>query len=74
MSKKESISTVEYLAVLRCKVKDAGGDVAAAKAWGIHINNLRAAVKGNRLPGKTLLKQIKLKPVKRILYRYERID
>ena len=71
---KEEISTKVFLAELKREVKALGGPTKAAKHWGVWPQNVSSALSGASLPVKAILKGMKLKPLKEIKYRYERLS
>ena len=69
----DSISTKQFLKELNKEVKRLGGASAAAKEWGLWPQQVSQAMTGTKLPSPTILEKLRLKPVKHINYRYERV-
>ena len=67
------ISTKQFLAELNTRIKNLGGYEKAAKYFGVSESFLRSVDNAAQLPGKKILAKMKLKPVKTINYRYEKV-
>ena len=70
--KDRSLSTKQMMAELKRLVDAEGGQMALADKWGITYQSISNCLTGQKLPSPGILKKLKLKPVKRINYRYER--
>lgn len=69
-----SISTKEFLKEFKDLVEDKGGEVEAAKYFGVSRSFVNNVSSGSCLPGGRILSKMKLRPVKEIKYRYERVE
>ena len=67
------ISTIEFLAKLNNRIKVKGGYEKAAKYFGVSESFLRSVANAAQLPGYKILDKMKLKPLKTINYRYEKV-
>ena len=70
----DDISKSQFQRELRAKIKELGGKRKALKVFGITRSLINAVLRGTELPGPSILKVMKLKPIKTISYRYERVD
>lgn len=69
----EEISTKKYLSELKKLVQSMGGPIKAAEKIDISRQFLYVALRGEKLPGKKILKAMGLKECKEVRYRYKRI-
>ena len=73
MDKDNSISTRQFLADLKKKVKGFDSLNSAAEYYDVKPSFLRNVLNSRELPGPRILKRMQLKAAKQIKYRYERI-
>lgn len=66
-----SISKREFDALLKRKVKEAGGEREFAESVGVTFAFIKNVLACRELPGKKICKHLGVKPVKEIRYRYE---
>jgi len=71
---KKDISTKQFIREFESEINRLGGVTEAAKHWKVSPSFVKAVRKGSELPGGKILEAMKLKPIKTIKYRYERID
>ena len=67
------ISTIEFLEELNKHIDIKGGYEKAAKHFDVSESFLRSVVNCTHLPGTKILNKMKLKPLKTINYRYEKL-
>jgi len=70
----KDISTVAMIGRLKKEVKALGGTNKAADKWGVFPQQVSNALAGHALPSPKMLKELRLKPVKQIKYRYKSLQ
>jgi len=71
--KDKSISTKQFLKNFEKEVKRLGGSKSAAKHFDVTRAFIDNVICARELPGTKILKKMKLRPVRAIKYRYEKI-